>query len=447
MTKYRRLTSRAFHCLCASLLVAGVQPQRVLAQDAAPATDAKKPHHATNLKGWETKGEEVKSGDPLTTTSLSKEMHEAIASIVLATKASTTAKFDQKSKEEKPFWSGIKGADSALNAMDKGLAAKDQKAYLTGESDLGRNVSELNVSWKLLGKKDEAVDKGLLALNRSYRIFDEHYGAEAARRKAGGDLTDAEKANLEKLRAEQADLVTKLKALKAEAKKEKNKVAAEMVADLERKANRVSKSKGDGVDNYTHECTLLSEESDELYAYNTILVDYYPKSDFYTEWTTLDSDRTAVSGYYTEFESAEYTVSLDYTSESVTEYGDYYDVAVDVSVDEETSSEEYAESYSEDEATEEVADEETSVDEDESEDVEAEDADSSGDEDSLDDEGDSEEMEADDEPDEGDEADDSDSDDDDGGDDSSIAVPSRTIMVAEVAPEILSRYWPAAVNQ
>ena len=447
MIKHGWLTPRALHCICASLLVAGVQTEKIHAEDdASPAATpaAAKPHHAAKLKGWETKGEDVKTGDPLTTAILTKEMHEAIASIVLATKSSKTAKFDQKSKEEKPFWAGLKSASTALDTVDKGIAAKDGKGYLTAETDLGRSLSQLNVSWKLLNKKDDNITKGLVALNRSYRMFDEHYGAEAARRKAGGDLTDAEKANLEKLRKEQADLTVKLKALKAAAKKEKNKVAVEMIADLERKANRIAKSTGDGVDNYTHDYTLVSEESDELAAYNTILVDYYPKTDFYTEWTTIDSDRSSVSGYYVDFETTEYTVDLDYTSESIAEYGDYYDVEVDVSVEDMTSSEEYAESYSEESATEEVADEDTSIEADESEDVEAEDADSSGDEDSLDDEGDSEEMEADDEPDEGDADDADDSSDDDGGDDGSIAEPSRIIMLAEVNPDLLTRYWPQA---
>jgi len=445
---------RVFTCLWAAVLATGIQSNRIIAEDAAsdstpsptasPASEKAKPHHAAKLKGWETKGEKPKSGDPLTTASLAKEMREAIASIVLATKSSTTAKFDEKSKTEKPFWSGLKGAATSLEAMDKGLAAKDEKSYLTAEGDLGHHISEVNVSYKLLKKKDDNVEKGLVALNRSYRIYDEHYGPEAARKKAGGDLTDAEKANLDKMRTQEAALVDKIKKLKAVAKKEKNKVALEMCSDLERKCKKVGKSKGDGVDNYTHECTLVDDAVTEFDTYSIILTDYYPGTEFVTEWTLLDSDWKDVDETYTTFESTEYTASFDYTSESVTEYGDYYDVEVEVSDDEAASAESEVESYSEDEATEDVADEDSDISEDEGEDVEAEDEDSDGDEESLDDEGDSEEMEADDEADEGDDEDDSDDDDssDDDSDDGAIGHPSAVIMVAEVAPDLLARYWP-----
>jgi hypothetical protein len=325
----------------AMLLMALTTP--VLIRGKAPAKpDAEKKH---------------KSGPPINADKLVLDMKQAVAFIGMNAKK----ELNPKSKVEKPFWSGLKKSDQQIKLIESGLKAKNAD-FIKGINGLGKNLAEMDTAWAILKKQDKHkkshISKGIANLNKAYALLDKHYGGAAARLKKGGELTDKEKAQVAKAKAEQEKLLAKLLILKGKAKEKS--IQSRMTADIIRKVERLSKTEVIDVKTYVLLMQELSELDDIIYGYDQCLLTWEPA--YYTEWKTVETDLVVVEEIYSEENWTEYEEWSE-TEVAFADYGDYYDYDVEVSAEETAEFEEYSESYSEEEATEEVADEEAELDE------------------------------------------------------------------------------------
>ena len=307
-----------------------------------------------------------KQGAPLTSASLVTDMQKAVAFIAKSAKD----KISMKSKEARPFWSALEDCSKALDQMESGQKAKDG-SMLKGLDALGRALPQLSASWGVLrgGHKGLQVGSGVIALSKSYDTYLFNYGPAVARKKKGGEVTDAEKAKLAKARSEVSKLKGELAALKSKAKPKSYEVR--LIADLLLLCTELDKVTGDDLKAYSKYLYQLDRLTYTVDGYGDVFKVWYP--DNYKGWTDVTSGCTEM---YVEFtvDVSTYYESWDYSSVSVSSYGDYYEVTSSTSsitTEEESTFESYAESYSEESATEESSEEsseiseEVTVDEDE----------------------------------------------------------------------------------
>jgi hypothetical protein len=321
----------------------------LLAKDAAPA---KKPPS--------------KEGPALTAASLIADMQKSVAFIAKSAKD----KVNVKSKEARPFWDALKDCSLAIDQLESGVKAKDDK-MIKGLDALGVAVPQLAASWGILRGSHEGTDigKGVTALSEGYHTFLLHYGPAVARKKEGGEITEPEKAMLAKSRAEVVKLEAKLAALDGTVKPKSYQ--ARLIQDLQLLCKKIDEVKGDDVKAYNKFAYQFNRLSDTCTAYDALVKVWYPESA--KAWASASSGcETASKSYATA--SASYYKDWDYTAVEVTNYGSYYSstsVVSSITTEEETSYESSVESYSEESATEESSEEsseineEVSVDEDE----------------------------------------------------------------------------------
>ena len=323
-------------CSCLAIALCCAAPHLQAKGEAAKVGDAKKRHH--------------KKGKAPTPVSVVADMRAAVAFIAVEAKKDLNA----KSKQERPFWAGLKLASESLDKMEKGIKAKDA-SMLTGLEGVGRGVEMVGTSWGVLrgGEKASKVGRGVLALHGAYEFFETHYGPVAARHKKGGSISAAEKASFAKAQAEQKKLKGSLTKLQAGAGK--NTLQGRMVIDLLRQLAALADLSADSVDHYCSYMHHWNRFETTFYAYNDCIEVWYPE--FYASWKTVYTEYAVVRTIFASASSSYYT-GWDYTSDAVESYGDYYESTVSVERSEITSSESYVESYEESSATEEVASQE-----------------------------------------------------------------------------------------
>src|SRR6266550_317262 len=97
---------------------------------------------------------------------------------------------------------------------EKGLAAKSND-FFDAISDARTAEEQLKVDWQLTDSKNKAVIDSAKKLGHALAILRTDFSKEAARKKKGGELTSKEKAEFEKIKAQQKDLLGKIEKLKA----------------------------------------------------------------------------------------------------------------------------------------------------------------------------------------------------------------------------------------
>ena len=306
----------------------------------APAKEA-----AANTKS--TGKRHYKKGKTPTPASLVKDMRAAVAYIAREGKKDLNI----KSKQQRPFWAGLKLVNESLDQMQAGIKAKDAK-MLTGLNGVGRGVEMLGTSWGVLrgSEKDSKVGRGIMALYKSYQFFGSHYGPTVARYKQGGSVRASEKSAFAKSQALRKKLSTSL--TKLQAKAPKNSLQARLVADLLRQLLDMAQFSADSLDGYCAYTYHWGRFETAFYAYNDCIEVWYPE--FYSSWKSTYSDYTLISTIFTANSWSSYS-NWDYTADAVESYGDYYESTVSVEKGEASTSESFVESYAEASATEEVA--------------------------------------------------------------------------------------------
>ena len=97
---------------------------------------------------------------------------------------------------------------------------------------------QMKVGWQLTDSKNTKVIENEKILGNAIESLRTNYSKEAARKKQGGELTAKEKAEFEKIKAQQKDLLTKISKLEKSA--QKDKAVAKGLSEIQKQAERIT---------------------------------------------------------------------------------------------------------------------------------------------------------------------------------------------------------------
>jgi hypothetical protein len=355
--------------LCLSLSVFAVArattPSHTLA--AVPKTAQKKP-----------------TGQKADAKTLLDNASKALAAMIKAARADKG--LDPKTPKNKPFWKSTQLIAKNLKTARTGLAAKSND-FFKGIAEARKAEEQMKVDWQLTDSKNEKVIENGKKLGHAIALLRTDLSKEAARKKKGGELTAKEKAEFDKIKAQQKELLAKIKTLEKAA--QKDKALEKGLREIEKQANHILKEPAT-VDAYIATLYLLDVQIGLVRGY-----EYYVDKPWRADYLTLVNwTNTYETSYYEWEASVSYEWASVDTSVDIYE-GEDVDVSESVSDEEINSEESYAENESfdmseseEDEvAAEEDTDEEVASDDDSMEDASDDEGEDMSDDDGGDDEG------------------------------------------------------------
>jgi hypothetical protein len=328
-------------------------------------------------------------------------LEDASKALAVMIKAARTDKgLDPKTPKNKPFWKSTQLIAKNLKMAKTGLVAKNND-FFKGITEARQAEEQMKVDWELTDSKNKQVIENGRKLGHAIALLRTNFSKEAARKKKGGELTANEKAEFDKIKAQQKELLAKIAKLEASAKKDK--ALEKGLHEMKKQAEHIIKEPVT-LDAYIATLYLLDGQIGLIRGY-----EYYVNKPWRADYLLLGN---WITGYDTWYYTWDNSVSYDWawvdTSIDIHE-------SVDVTVSESVSEEEInsEETYAEQESFDMSETEEEEVAAEEDTDAEVASADDDSMEDASDDEG--EDMGDDDSG--ADEGDDDSGGDDDGGDD------------------------------
>ncbi len=259
---------------------------------------------------------------------LTQEAAEAVAGIMKQQKASG-GKLDVKNKKQAPFWGALQDMGKTLRDVEAQSAKKDKK--LASTLSHGTEVlAKVKVAWPRLGVKDAKVDSYLQKLDNSYATLRARFGTEGARAKKGGQLTPAEKARLDKIKASQKQFAAKLAPIQAKAKAKGDRGTELAVTRLIDQSNRVVNAPST-VDSYLTTLVVVDVVEGEWDSYRCYYAGPEYRDDFHAVDTWVQTEFTSYDVIYEETIDVSYTVDID------------VEISVEASIDFEVTDVSYAE--------------------------------------------------------------------------------------------------------
>ena len=327
------------------------------------------------------------------------DANKALAAMIKAARADKG--LDPKTPKNKPFWKSTQLIAKNLKMAKTGLSAKSND-FFKGVTGARQAEEQMKVDWELTDSKNKQVIENGKKLGHAIALLRTGFSKEAARKKKGGELTAKEKAEFEKIKAQQKELLAKIAKLEAGAKKDK--ALEKGLREMKKHAEHIVKEPVT-LDAYIATLYLLDDQIGLIRGY-----EYYVDKPWRADYLVLvDWTNTYATSYYEWETSVSYDWALVDTTVDI-DHGEDVTVSESVSEEEINSEEAYAEHESFDMS--ESEGEEVAAEEDTDEEVASADDDSM--EDASDDEGE-DVSDADSGNDEG--ADDNGGDDDGGGDD------------------------------
>jgi hypothetical protein len=333
------------------------------------------------------------SGEKADAKTLLDDASKALAAMIKAARADKG--LDPKTPKNKPFWKSTQLVTKNLKTAKAGLTAKSND-FFKGIAEARIAEEQAKVDWELTDSKNKQVIENGKKLGHAIALLRTDFSKEAARKKKGDELTAKEKAEFDKIKAQQKELLAKIVKLEADAKKDK--ALEKGLREMKKQAEHIVKEPVT-LDAYIATLYLLDVQVGLIRGY-----EYYVDEPWQADYLVLvDWAHTYETSYYAWETSVSYDWALVDTSVDIHE-----DVDISESVsDEEISSEE---SYVENESFDmsDAEEQEVAAEEDTDEEVASADGDDSM-EDASDDEG--QDMS------DADSGDDESADDDSGGDD------------------------------
>ena len=338
------------------------------------AARAAKPSHAppAHANTAHKKG----TGQKADAKTLLDDASKALAAMIKAARAD--GGLDPKTAKNKPFWKSTQLVAKNLKTAKSGLTAKSND-FFKGIAEARRAEEQMKVDWQLTDSKNKQVIDDGKKLGHAIALLRTNYSKEAARKKKGGELTAKEKAEFEKIKTQQKDLLAKIS--KVEKSAQKDKALEKGLHEIQKNAERIVKEPA-SLDAYIATLYLLDVQAGLLHGY-----EYYVDKPWRADYLGLVN---WIAGYDTWYYTWYDTVSYDWawvdTSVDV-----YEDITISESVSQEeiSSEESYAESESFDmsdaEEEEVAAEEDTDEEVADADDDSMEDASDQGDEDISDD--------------------------------------------------------------
>ena len=328
------------------------------------------------------------TGEKADAKTLLDDASKALAAMIKAARADTG--LDPKTPKNKPFWKSTQLIAKNLKMARTALVAKGND-FFKGIAEARQAEEQMKVDWELTDSKNKQVIENGRKLGHAIALLRTNFSKEAARKKKGGELTTKEKAEFDKIKAQQKELLAKIAKLRAAAKKDK--ALEKGLREMEKQANHIIKEPIT-LDAYIATLYLLDGQIGLIRGY-----EYYVDKPWRADYLVLvDWTNTYDSSYYEWETSVSYDWAVVDTSVDIHED---VDVSESVSTEEISSEESYVENESFDMS--ETEEQEVAAEEDADEEV------ASADDDSMEDASD----------DEGKDVSDADSGDDEGGDDDS----------------------------
>lgn len=285
--------------------------------------------HVHSLTSAETKNKPAaakpKPAGKQNASQLLADAKKALAYTVRAARAAGK-ELSPSNPDAKPFLLSLQKVGKALDSAEKALEAKDP-AFFQSISHAQAAVVEMQVAWDLTKSKDADVIKGGKALGGAVTALHDDFGPLSQRKAKGGELTDAEKENFEKLKSAQAEFRKRLHHMFANNKKDP--ALEEGLRKLNKRSLEIEKAPNT-VTGYVGAMDFLSTISGLLHGYA-----YYVPTTERKAWTGLAKSSGARQSYYYS-PGASYNWS---TMESSVEVYDSYDLAI--SSEEVTTEENY----------------------------------------------------------------------------------------------------------
>src|SRR5436190_1022585 len=317
------------------------------------------------------KSDQKKSaGEKADGKTLLDDASKALAAMIKAARADNG--LDPKTPKNKPFWKSTQLIAKNLKMAKTGLNAKSND-FFKGVTGARQAEEQMKVDWELTDSKNKQVIENGKKLGHAIALLRTDFSKEAARKKKGGELTAKEKAEFDKIKAQQKVLLAKIAKLEAGAKKDK--ALEKGLREMKKQAEHIVKEPVT-LDAYIATLYLLDGQIGLIRGY-----EYYVDKSWRGDYLVLVD---WVHTYETSYDEWESSVSYDWALVD-TSVDIYEDVAISESVSEEeiNSEEAYAEHESFDMS--EAEEQEVAAEEDTDEEVASSDGDSM--EDASDDEG------------------------------------------------------------
>ena len=276
---------------------------------------------------------DTKTAQKADAKTLLDDANKALAALIKAARADKA--LDPKTPKNKPFWKSTQLVAKNLKTAKEGLGAKNDD-FFKGIAETRKAQEQMNVDWQLTDSKNKKVIDSGKILGNAIESLRTNYSKEAARKKQGGELTAKEKAEFEKIKAQQKDLLAKISKLEKSARKDK--ALEKGLSEIQKQAQHITKEPAT-LDAYIATLYLLDRQVGLIRGY-----EYYVDKPWRADYVGLVD---WITGYDTWYYSWYDTVSYDWTYVD-TSVDVHEDVTVSESVSEEeiSSEESYAESES-----------------------------------------------------------------------------------------------------
>src|SRR6266480_587981 len=219
--------------------------------------------------------------------------NKALAAMIKAARADEG--LSPKTPKNKPFWKSTQLITKNLKTAKAGLATKSND-FFKGIAEARKAEEQMKVDWQLTDSKNQSVIDNGKNLGHAIALLRTDFSKEAARKKQGGELTAKEKAEFEKIKAQQKELLAKIKKLEKEA--QKDKALEKGLHELQKQAKHILKEP-DTVDAYIATLYLLDVQIGLIRGY-----EYYVDKDWRTQWVALETIETNYETSYSEWETS-----------------------------------------------------------------------------------------------------------------------------------------------
>src|SRR5436309_5747855 len=280
------------------------------------------------------KSDQKKSaGDKADGKTLLDDANKALAAMIKAARADNG--LDPKTPKNKPFWKSTQLIAKNLTVAKTGLSAKSND-FFKGVTGARQAEEQMKVDWELTDSKNKGVIENGKKLGHAIALLRTDFSKEAARKKKGGELTAKEKAEFDKIKAQQKELLAKIAKLEAGAKKDKT--LEKGLREMKKQADHIV-NEPVMLDAYIATLYLLDVQAGLIRGY-----EYYVDKPWRADYLVLVD---WVHTYETSYFEWETTASHDWAlvDISVDIHGDL-DVLESVSNEEITSEESYVENES-----------------------------------------------------------------------------------------------------
>ena len=194
---------------------------------------------------------------------LIKSAQRAVGQIAKSAQSDATLNPDKA--EAKPFWDAMKELNEALDKTHTGAILKDS-TFFSSLATVSALTKQAEVAYTMNNSSNPHVEEGISALSGIVRTLDDNYSKESARLKQGGDLSATERQQLEKLKAQQKELLKKLDDVEKNAANNNDEMK-KAIEEIRKNSRRISNSRW-GVGDFVGSMIAARMMSDWLWGWH-----------------------------------------------------------------------------------------------------------------------------------------------------------------------------------